>query len=206
MKKPAIVTAMTVLVLLGLACSSGGEAVTPELDTDTGIGTLNISMDDYKFTPERIDLIACQKVRVVLRNNSATNDHGFTIGFGLTTEGGSPTGFENDMFEDIEVAVTGPAKKVTAGKSILTHDGNGTVEDATNGTDAFSVLIAPSSQATIIEFTVPITIGDFEFASFESDGEHYEDGMKGLIKVFPADLPPKGWAGAWRSTPDKCLN
>ena len=204
MKKLTIVAAMTVLVLTVLACSSGGDAVTPDFDTNTGIGTLNISMDDYKFTPERIDLIACQKVRVVLSNNSATNDHGFTIGFGLTREGGSPTGFENDWLEDIEVAVTGPAKMVAAGKAILTHDGNGTADDTINGTGAFTVLKAPSSQATIIEFTVPITLGDFEFASFESGGKHYEDGMKGLIKVFPADLPPKGWAGDWRSTPDKC--
>ncbi len=204
MKKPTIFVAMTVLVLLVLACSSGGDPVTPEFDTDTGVGTLNISMDDYKFTPERIDLVACQKVRVVLNNNSATNDHGFTVGFGVAKNGGSPSGFENDWFEDIEVAVSGPAKRVTAGGAILTHNGNGTVDDATNGASGFSVLKAPSSQATIIEFTVPITVGDFEFASFESGGKHYEDGMKGLIKVFPQDLPPKGWAGNWRSTPDKC--
>ena len=47
------------------------------------------------------------------------------------------------------------------------------------------VIKGPSSQATIIEFTVPDTFGGFEFASFESSGEYYKDGMKGLINVFP---------------------
>jgi len=97
--------------------------------------------------------------------------------------------------------VIGPAKSVSSGGAILTREGD---EDVTNGTSGFMVTKAPSSQATIIEFTVPPTIGDFEFASFEAGGKHYDDGMKGLIKVFPKDLPPKGWAGDWRATPDKC--
>lgn len=202
MKRLGVVVAITGLVILVLGCGSGGgDPVTPTLDKATGVGTLNISMDDFKFTPARIDLTACEKVRVVLTNNSATNDHGFTVGFGVTKDGGSPTGFENDWLEDIEVAVTGPAKKVTAGGAILTHEGNGTVEDGASG---FTVIKAPSSQATIIEFTVPVTIGDYEYASFESGGKHYEEGMKGLIKVFPKELPDKGWAGNWRSAPDKC--
>jgi len=185
-----------------MACGSGGgDVVTPDFETLGGVGTLNISMDDYKFIPERIDLIACQKVRVILTNKSATNDHGFTIGYGVKKEGGSSAGFETDWLDEIEVAVIGPAKSVSSGGAILTREGD---EDVTNGTSGFMVTKAPSSQATIIEFTVPPTIGDFEFASFEAGGKHYDDGMKGLIKVFPKDLPPKGWAGDWRATPDKC--
>jgi|TARA_B110000116_G_scaffold251823_1_gene247215 hypothetical protein len=85
--------------------------------------------------------------------------------------------------------------------AILTREGD---DNVINGTSGFMVTKASSSQATIIEFTVPAAIGDFEFASFEGGGKHYDDGMKGLIKVFPKDLPPKGWAGDWRQTPDKC--
>ena len=198
MKQLAIVVIITGLVLLVLACGSGGgDAVTPTLDPTTGVGTLNISMDDFEFTPKRIELTACQKVRVVLTNNSATNDHGFTVGYGLMKEGGSPTGFERDWFDEIEVAITGPAKMVKAGNAILTHEGGGTVEDSAGG---FMVLKAPSSQATIIEFTVPDTFGEFEFASFESSGEHYKDGMKGLINVFPKepDCPRPGTANCSR--------
>jgi hypothetical protein len=204
MKQLAIVVLMAGMVLLVLACGSGGgDPVTPTLDPTTGVGTLNISMDDFKFSPKRIDLTACQKVRVVLTNNSATNDHGFTVGYGLTKEGGSPSGFERDWFDDIEVAVTGPAKMVKAGNSILTHEEGGEVEDGAGG---FMVLKAPSSQATIIEFTVPAEIGDFEFASFESDGKHYEDGMKGLIKVFPGKSARNDEVGkSWQEAKTKCL-
>lgn len=204
MKQRGIAVVVTGLIFLALGCGIGGaDPVTPAVDPATGVGTLNISMDDFKFTPERIDLTACQKVRVVLSNNSATNDHGFSVGFGVTKEGGSPTGFDNDWFEEIEVAVTGPAKKVTAGKAILTHDGIGSVEDGGGG---FTILKAPSGQATIIEFSVPPAIGDFEFASFESGGKHYEDGMKGLIKVFPGKTARNDEVGkAWQQAKTKCL-
>ncbi len=201
MKQRGMVVVVAGLIFLVLGCG-GSDPVTPTLDPTTGIGTLNISMDDFKFTPEKIELTACQKVRVVLSNNSATNDHGFTVGFGVTKEGGSPTGFDIDWFEEIEVAITGPAKSVTAGNAILTHDGVA-VEDSGDG---FTVLKAPSSQATIIEFSVPPTIGDFEFASFESDGKHYEDGMKGLIKVFPGKSARNDEVGkSWQQAKTKCL-
>lgn len=204
MKQRGIAVVVTGLIFLVLGCGVGGaDPVTPTLDTTTGVGTLNISMDDFKFTPDRIELRACQKVRVVLSNNSATNDHGFTVGFGVAKEGGSPTGFENDWFEEIEVAITGPAKKVTVGKAILTHDGIGSVVDGGGG---FTIIKAPSSQATIIEFSVPPTIGDFEFASFESGGKHYEDGMKGLIKVFPGKSARNDEVGkSWQQAKTKCL-
>ena len=202
MKQRGILAVVAGLIFLVLGCG-GADPVTPTLDPATGVGTLNISMDDFKFTPERIDLTACQKVRVVLSNNSATNDHGFTVGFGVAKQGGSPTGFENDWFEEIEVAVTGPAKLVTAGKAILTHDGIASVEDGGGG---FTIIKAPSSQATIIEFSVPSVIGEFEFASFESRGKHYEDGMKGLIKVFPGKTARNDEVGkSWQQAKTKCL-
>ena len=203
MKNTWFVLVVTGLMTIVLGCGGGGDPVLPVIDSDTGVGTLNISMEDFKFTPDRIDLVACQKIRVVLTNNSATNDHGFTIGYGRTNQGGPASGFDVDMLDAIDVAVTGPAKSVSSGNAILTRNGDEVSEDGAGG---FMVVKAPSTQATIIEFTVPPQVGDFEFASFESGGKHYDDGMKGLIKVFPKDLPPKGWAGAWRSSPDKCAS
>jgi len=179
-----------------VACG-GGEAVTPEFETARGVGTLSIDMDDFKFTPDNIKLAADQEIRIILRNSSATNDHGFTVGYGLMTEGGASTGFQTDLFDGVEVTVTGPAKLVRSGKAIVTREGDGEVEDDTGG---FMVIKGPSSQATIIEFTVPDTFGEFEFASFESSGEHYKDGMKGLINVFPKepDCPRPGTANCSR--------
>ncbi len=200
MKYLSIVVVMTGLVFLILGCGGGGDPVLPEFDTGSDFGTLNISMDDYKFTPERIDLVSCQKIRVILTNNSVTNDHVFTVGYGAIRQGDSTTGFENDWFEGVEVAVTGPVKMVKAGGAILTREDDGLVQDDASG---FTVIKSASSQPTIIEFIVPITVGDFEFTSYR---KYYKDGMKGLIKVFPMDLPPKGWAGAWRKAPDKCAS
>ena len=181
MRYSKILALIAGLVFLVVACG-GGEAVTPEFETARGVGTLSIDMDDFKFTPDNIKLAADQEIRIILRNSSATNDHGFTVGYGLMTEGGASTGFQTDLFDGVEVTVTGPAKLVRSGKAIVTRVGDGEVEDDTGG---FMVIKGPSSQPTIIEFTVPDTIGEFEFASFESSGEHYKDGMKGLINVFP---------------------
>ena len=181
MRHLRIVVVIAGLILLASACGGDG-AVTPEFPEARGVGTLNIDMDDFKFTPDNIKLTTGQQVRIVLSNSSATNDHGFTVGYGLTTQGGASTGFQTDLFDGVEVTVTGPAKLVRSGKAIVTREGDGEVEDDTGG---FMVIKGPSSQPTIIEFTVPDTIGEFEFASFESSGEHYKDGMKGLINVFP---------------------
>ena len=74
------------------------------------VGTLKISMADFKFTPDQIDLQACQQIRVVLTNESTTNDHSFSVGYGVMKEGKSLTGFKTDLFGEIEVKVSGPAK------------------------------------------------------------------------------------------------
>jgi plastocyanin len=192
-----VVAVIAGLILLASACGGGGEAVTLHFETARGVGTLNIDMDDFKFTPDNIKLTTGQQVRIVLSNSSATNDHGFTVGYGLMTEGGASTGFQTDLFDGVEVTVSGPAKLVRSGKAIVTRDGDGEVEDDASG---FLVIKGPSSQATLIEFTVPDTFGEFEFASFESNGEHYKDGMKGLINVFPkdADCPRPGTANCGR--------
>jgi hypothetical protein len=185
------------LVFLVLGCGGGGEAAIPVFETARGVGTLTIDMDDFKFTPDNIKLTTGQQVRIVLSNSSVTNDHGFTVGYGLLTEGGSSSGFQTDLFDGIEVLVTGPAKLVRSGKAIVTRDGDGGVEDDASG---FLVIKGPSSQNTIIEFTVPDTFGEYEFASFESNGDYYKDGMKGLINVFPKepDCPRPGTANCSR--------
>ena len=184
MRYSKILALIAGLVFLVLGCGGGDEAVTATFETARGVGTLSIDMDDFKFTPDNIKLTTGEQVRIVLSNSSATNDHGFTIGYGLLTQGGASTGFQTDLFDGVEVTVTGPAKLVMSGRAIVTREGDGEVEDGTGG---FMIIKGPSSQATIIEFTVPETFGEFELASFESSGEHYKDGMKGLINVFPKE-------------------
>ena len=185
---------LTGLIAVSLAC--GSDPATPDFGSVAGrdqetVGTLKISMADFKFTPDRIDLQACQQIRVVLTNESTTNDHSFTVGYGMMKEGKSLTGFKADLFGEIEVKVSGPAKLVRRGNTDLVLDG-----DIDDSPGSFMVVKAPSSQATTIEFTVPEVIGEFEYASFENNGKDYEDGMKGMIKVFPRSQETRGLSAA----------
>lgn len=182
MKDLRITLAIIGLVFLALGCSN--EPATPDDE-----GTLNITMDDEKFTPDEIDLNVGTPVRVVLNNKSATHDFGFTVGSGALSGGG----FGKDFFDGVKVKVIGPAKLVVAGGAILTREGDGAVEE-TNGGGVFMVLKEPSSESTVIEFIVPDKWeDDWEFASFEGDGTRYEDGMRGILRVFPCVRAGGAW-------------
>jgi hypothetical protein len=180
MKYRGMIIVIVGMVFLAFGCG-GEEAVEPADD-----GTLNITMDDSKFSPENIDLKSGRKVRMVLSNESS-QDTSFAIGLDVLKEGGSASGFSNHFLAGVEVMVIGPAKLVVAGDSVLTREGSGGEEniDAGSGEQGFMVVIEPSSESTVVEFVVPENYGEWEFASFAADGQSYEDGMQGTIKVFP---------------------
>ena len=182
MKRLSIVIAIVGIVSIAFGCGGTG-GVEPD-----DKGTLNITMEDSKFTPENIELKSGRKVRMVLNNNSAYVS-GFAIGLDVVKQGGSATGFQNRFFDGVEVKVIGPAKLVIAGGAIVTREGSGAFEPVDGGdTDdaqGFLVLIEPSSEPTVIEFIVPESYGEWEFASFGGDGTSYEDGMRGTLKVYP---------------------
>ena len=48
----------------------------------------------------------------------------------------------------------------------------------------FMIMQDPLSGQTIIEFVVPNKLGEWTIACFEEEGAHYEDGMKGTLKVI----------------------
>jgi hypothetical protein len=46
------------------------------------------------------------------------------------------------------------------------------------------VMLEPSPEATVIEFTVTADkVGSWEIGCFEDDGDHWNDGMKGKLVV-----------------------
>ena len=134
---------------------------------------------------------------MILDNKSTDHAHGFAIGYNLTREGVYPNGFENDLFEGVDVTVTGPAKLVNPGEAILTREGDAGAENGIGGNIknglGFMVLIEPSSEPTIIEFIVPEKFGEWEFTSFENDGERYEEGMRGVMRVFAMEDNRSPW-------------
>jgi hypothetical protein len=179
MKHMRVTVAVIALVLLAFGCSSD-----PAIPDENG--NLNIAMADSKFTPDKFDIEAGRTVRIILSNESVDSDYGFTVG-----EGGSSSGYANDFFTGVEVEVTGPAKLIRAGESVLTREGNDAVAN-TDGGNGFTVIVGPSTKSVIIEFVVPPEFGEWEFASFEDGGAHYEDGMRGVMKVFPCSKSTAG--------------
>jgi hypothetical protein len=179
MKHMRVTVAVIGLVLLAFGCTS--EPATPDED-----GNLNIAMADSKFTPDNIDIEAGRTVRVILSNESVDSDYGFTMG-----EGGSSSGYANDFFKGVEVEVIGPAKLIMAGEAVLTREGDDAVADTDDG-NGFMVIVGPSRESVIIKFVVPPKFGEWEFASFEDGGGPYEDGMRGVMKVFPCTRSTAG--------------
>jgi hypothetical protein len=94
-------------------------------------------------------------------------------------------------FEGVEVEVIGPAKLIRAGEAVLTPEGDDAVADTDDG-NGFTVIVGPSTGSVIMKFVVPAKFGEWEFASFEDGGAHYEDGMKGVMKVFPCTKSTAG--------------
>lgn len=180
MRQLSILLALAGLALLAVGC--GSESASPDDE-----GTLNITLEDFKFSIDEIVLEVGQKVRIVLTNESATEDHMLTIGIGVVRPEGFADGYMEDLFEDVEVEVIGPAKRVIGGQAIVTRDG----EVATEENRGFMVLLEPSAEPTIIEFIVPKKVGEWEFGCFEDEGAHYEKGMHGKLSIFPRGDKPE---------------
>ena len=102
--------------------------------------------------------------------------------------------------EALEVKVSGEVKMIKAGKAqLIAGDDIDIVKDSAN----FVVVKSPLTGNTVIEFIVPNMAGEFEFASFENSGKDYEDGMKGIFKVFPNENQrvTRWHDRGWRNTP-----
>ena len=197
MRYIVFILAVTGLLALSLGCGSA-EPVEPQFDTKTGIGSVNVTIDDSKFTPEIIEVKSGQRVRLLVTNKSATKDRSVSIGDTAVKENGSPSGVKTDFLEYTEIIITGPVKMIRPGTANVNNNGE-TIEPESSGT--FMVVIAPSQEQTVIEFTVPDMWGEFELASFANSGKDYDDISKGIIKGFPKDPYNKGWAGDWKATP-----
>ena len=114
MRYIVFILAVTGLLALCLGCGSA-EPVEPQFDTKTGIGSVNVTIDDSKFTPEIIEVKSGQRVRLLVTNKSATKDRSVSIGDTAVKENGSPSGFKTDFLEYTEIIITGPVKMIHPG-------------------------------------------------------------------------------------------
>ncbi|NIN34088.1 MAG: hypothetical protein GTO60_02840, partial [Gammaproteobacteria bacterium] len=88
-----------ILVILGgllLAACGGGGAAQPD-----SAGNLTIDLEEYKFTPDNIELKVGQKVTITLVNKGE-KDHEFMVGRNVMMMDGAPSDFEHNLFEGME--------------------------------------------------------------------------------------------------------
>ena len=97
MRYIVFILAVTGLLALCLGCGSA-EPVEPQFDTKTGIGSVNVTIDDSKFTPEIIEVKSGQRVRLLVTNKSATKDRSVSIGDTAVKENGLPNGAVNTVY------------------------------------------------------------------------------------------------------------
>lgn len=135
----------------------------------TGSNTHKLTMTDFAFTPETLNLQAGQEVQLTLINEGAV-EHEILIGRNLHIgEDGKLEGFEEDFFDKgaVEVRTDGDEFHVGSPEEI---------EE-----EGWHVEVEPGGKVTLT-FTVPAgKEGEWEIGCFVAG--HYEAGMTGALVV-----------------------
>lgn len=165
------------IALLATAC--GGGAATPGDD-----GELVITMTEFAFSPDNIEVSPGQSVTFVLVNEGE-KEHEFMAGNDVMVVDGIPNGFEHDFFEDVNATVEpmDALEMDMGGDEEMGDEEMGEDEMGEAGHAGFMVARLPNEEARIT-FTVPVDAsGEYQFGCFEEDGAHWDDGMKGTLTV-----------------------
>lgn len=126
---------------------------------------IDITMKNFKFIPNEIQIPAGQKVTLKFTNRG-TVTHAFMAGQKLTKD---LKGYKNGLFSGVRVI------KKTA-SSASTH---------TYGSESL-MLEVPAGESATLTFTMPESKkGMYHFGCFKTTGgtKHYTLGMKGSIKI-----------------------
>ena len=172
MKRLIIIILLGLTALLLTACSAE-QPVTPDAD-----GNITITMTDFRFTPDNIQLKVGQEVTITLINQG-DKDHELMAGRMLDVDGGETVGFQEDMFAGMEPMV------MMGGMPMEEMEGMEMGDDEPHA-NAFMVLVPESGESASISFTVTEDmVGEWEIACFQGNGSHYDDGMRGKIAITP---------------------
>lgn len=156
-------------LMLGLflgACAPGGQP---------GAQAITITMEEYRFEPNTVQVKAGQEVRLTLVNKGK-EPHELMIGRTLVAHEGRPAGFAQDFFEGITVKAERGGKPIDV-KELMEE------EEEAHG---FMVVLEPGEEPVTIIFTIPSNkVGEWEMGCFESDGSHWQLGMHGKWIVQP---------------------
>lgn len=159
MKKVYLISIMFMVGLILAACGGG----TPEAVS------YDIDMDEYSFSPERLEFKVGQEVTLNM-SNSGQLQHEIMFGREVMKVDNRPAGYMEDMFEagGVEPEVTQVGEPEHEEEEM--HEG-------------FMVVLPIDGTATM-KFTVTEgMVGEWEMGCFEQDGVHYDAGMIGSVTV-----------------------
>lgn len=198
----------TVVTARGLAAAAGVAVVALAgslLWTVARVPSLNASeyrivMDDFSFSPDRLTWRAGETVTVTIVNQTSSRPgkpHEIMFGRLPLREPGAfgPTqgdGFEDQFLDRATVDLVGGelVSMVMAETARLTGVDPMSLmgpEMDMSGQEMrmdmdFMAVVDPGGSLTF-SFTVPDQPGDWEFGCFQQDGQHYLNGMKGVLTV-----------------------
>ncbi len=161
MKKVFIASLLGVTVLILAACGGGGASAEPV--------SIDIEMNEYTFTPERLELKVGQEVTLNLINTGQLQ-HEIMFGRDVVKVNNRPAGYEVDMFESAGVEPEVTQVGEPEHEEMEMHEG-------------FMVALPVEGTATM-KFTVTEEmLGEWEMGCFEQEGVHYDAGMIGSVNV-----------------------
>lgn len=159
-------------------------------------GGVALSGFDYGFNPNRMTWRAGEQVTLTFTNDSSGvpgKKHELMLGRGPIEESTvfGPRlvgGFETDFFEGVEIEVLeskGLSMLMPGDALVSGYDMDGMQMggmEGHGGPPQFMLLLDPAGRATI-RFRVPNKRGRWEFGCFQQSGQHYTNGMRGVVTV-----------------------
>jgi plastocyanin len=165
-----------------------------------GSNEYRIVMDDYSFSPSRLTWQPGETVTVTILNQSSSRPgkpHEIMFGRLALREPGPFGSIQGDGFEDqlldratVDLLAGERVSMVMAETARLTGvdpmslmgpDMDMSGDTMRMGMD-FMAVIDPGGSLSFA-FTVPDQTGEWEFGCFQQDGQHYLNGMKGVLTV-----------------------
>jgi plastocyanin len=190
----AVAVGVTALALAGSTLWAAARA--PAL----GPNEYRIVMDDYSYSPKRLSWRPGETVTVTIVNRSSSRPgapHEIMFGRGPLREPGPLGPIQGDGFEDqlldgatVELRAGNGVTMVMAETARLTGvdpmslmgpDMDMSGQEMRMGMD-FMAVVEPGGSLTV-SFQVPDRPGDWEFGCFQQDGQHYLNGMRGVLTV-----------------------
>lgn len=162
-------------------------------------GNFTIEMSDYRFTPGKMTWRVGERVTITLINASEANPpkpHEFMIGreprteetaFGIRFE----DGYRKPFFDGVTIELVSGSglKMLMAGGATFTGISPSSViapgpMGPMEAMSAFMPVLGKASRLTF-SFTVPDKPGTWSYGCFQQTGQHFTNGMNGMITILP---------------------